>query len=203
VFSILFWFNRAYRCQPMPIQLEAFKMAEMAGSCRDMRRWFVALLLAVVVGSLSGFWALLHLTYQFGAIAKANSAAMLAYGQEPWNRLSGWITGPKPPNAHVAWASVIGFLGALFLQTMRVRFAWWPFHPLAFAVSSAFEIELVWMPLFIAWVIKSSLLRYGGVKSYQAALPFFYGLMLGQFIEGSILNIWGISTGTPTYQFWQ
>jgi hypothetical protein len=26
---------------------------------------------------------------------------------------------------------------------------------------------------------------------------------LGQFIPGSLLNIWGIVTGTPTYQFWQ
>jgi len=202
VFSIFFWFNRAYRCQPMPIQLEAFKMAEMTGKT-EMRRWFYALLLAGVVGTLSGFWALLHLTYQFGAIAKANSPAMLAFGVEPWNRLSGWIVSPKPPQHQVAWASIVGFLFAAFLQMMRVRFGWWPFHPLAFAVSSSFEIQLVWMPIFVAWVIKGALLRYGGVRTYQNALPFFYGLILGQFVEGSILNIWGIATGTPTYQFWQ
>ena len=47
------------------------------------------------------------------------------------------------------------------------------------------------------------MLRYGGVRTYQRSLPFFYGLILGQFVEGSLLNIWGITTGTPTYQFWQ
>jgi len=203
VFSLFFWFNRAYRCQPMPIQLEAFKMADVAGGRRDMRGWFWALLLAGGVGALCGFWAMLHLTYQFGALAKADHGAMTAFGTESWNRLGNWISQPKPPNNTVLGAGVVGFLFAAFLQAMRVRFFWWPFHPLAYAVSSSFEINLVWMPLFIAWGIKSALLRYGGMRTYQASLPFFYGLILGQFVEGSLLNIWGISTGNPTYQFWQ
>jgi len=37
----------------------------------------------------------------------------------------------------------------------------------------------------------------------QATSPFFYGLILGQFIPGSLLNIWGIMTQNPTYQFLQ
>ena len=207
VFSIFYWFNRAYRCQPMPIQLEAFKMAETTGGGRgpraELRGWFWALLLAGLAGTLCGFWAVLHLTYQFGALAKANRMVMTAFGSEAWNRLDGWVSQPKPANGSVLTASVAGFLFAAFLQAMRIRFPWWPFHPLAYAVSSSFEINLVWMPLLIAWLIKSALLRYGGMKMYQQSLPFFYGLILGQFVEGSLLNIWGIATGTPTYQFWQ
>ena len=203
VLSTYFWFNRAYRCEPMPIQLEAFKMADMTGARRELRGWFWALLLAGGVGAVCGFWALLHLTYQFGALAKADHGAMLAFGTESWNRLGSWVSQPKPPNSAVLSASVGGFLFAALLQAMRVRFYWWPFHPLAYAVSSSFEINLVWMPLLIAWGIKSALLRYGGMKLYQSSLPFFYGLILGQFVEGSLLNLWGISTGTPTYQFWQ
>ena len=128
---------------------------------------------------------------------------MQAFGSESWNRLTSWLQQPKAANGSVAWALVAGFLFAAFLQAMRVRFFWWPFHPLAYAVSSSFEINLVWMPLLIAWVVKSLMLRYGGVRTFQSSLPFFYGLILGQFVEGSLLNIWGILTGTPTYQFWQ
>ena len=207
VFSLFFFFNRAYRCQPMPIQLEAFKMAAVTSSPeergREMRGWFWALLLAGGLGALCAFWAMLHLTYQFGALAKADHGAMTAFGGESWNRLTNWLQQPKPPNGSVAGALAVGFLFAAFLQAMRIRFFWWPFHPLAYAVSSSFEINLVWMPLLIAWVIKSLMLRYGGVRTFQSSLPFFYGLILGQFVEGSLLNIWGITTGTPTYQFWQ
>src|SRR3569833_395217 len=42
--SCLFWFNRAYRCQPMPAQLEGIKMAEMSDATREYRKWFWALL---------------------------------------------------------------------------------------------------------------------------------------------------------------
>ena len=204
VFSLFFWFNRAYRAHPMPVQLEAFKMAEQTGARqeigREMRGWFWALLLAGAFGMLCAFWAMLHCYYQYGALAKIP----MTFGPEAWDRYGSWLTQPKPASSHVALATVAGFVFAGFLQAMRIRFAWWPFHPLAYAVSGSWEMNLLWFPLFLAWVIKSILLRYGGgIKTYQAALPFFYGLILGQFIPGSLLNIWGILTSTPTYQFWQ
>lgn len=199
-FSLFYWFNRAYRSQPMPFQLEGFKMAEQTGQRRDMRGWFWVLLLAGAVGMLIAFWSMLELNYIYGATAKA----MGTFGVEPWSRLSGWLKQPKPANPHVGMAIIVGFIFAAFLQAMRVRFAWWPFHPLAYAVSGSWEMNLLWLPIFIAWVVKSILLRYGGgMKTYQASMPFFYGLILGQFLPGSLLNIWGIITATPTYQFWQ
>jgi hypothetical protein len=97
----------------------------------------------------------------------------------------------------------VGFFAAMFLQLMRVRFTWWPFHPLAYAVTSSWEINLVWLPLFMAWVLKIIVLRYGGRGGFQRAVPFFIGLMLGQFVVGSLWNIYGIIVQVPTYQFWQ
>ncbi len=202
VLSLFYWFNRAYRAHPMPFQLEAFKLAEQTGAMsaaaesgrREMRAWFWALLLAGSFGMACAFWAMLHTTYIHGLPGGDHSA---------WDRYAGWLQNPKPPNTHVGLAIGAGFLLAAFLQAMRVRFFWWPFHPLAFAVSGSWEMNLLWMPLLIAWVIKTLLLRYGGIKTYTAALPFFYGLILGQFVPGSLLNIWGIISSNPTYQFWQ
>ena len=194
VFSLFYWFNRAYRCHPMPFQLEAFKMAEQTGAKREMRAWFWALLLAGGFGMLCAFWALLHNDYIYGM--KWNDTG-------GWDRYAGWLKAPKPPNITAGLAIVVGFLFAAFLQAMRVRFFWWPFHPLAYAVSGSWEMNLLWLPLLIAWITKVVLLRYGGMRVFSAALPFFYGLILGQFIPGSLLNIWGILTQNPTYQFWQ
>ena len=200
VFTLFFWFNRAYRGHPMPFQLEAFKMAEQTGARREMRGWFWALLLAGAVGTLCAFWAVLHNYYSYGGDAKISAR----FGAEAFDRYGGWLKQPKAGSVPVSVAIIAGFLFAAFLQLMRVRFAWWPLHPLAYAVSGSWEMNLLWMPLLIAWIFKTLLLRYGGgVKTYQASLPFFYGLILGQFIPGSLLNIWGIWTGTPTYQFWQ
>lgn len=202
VFSLFYWFNRAYRGHPMPFQLEGFKMAEQTGARRDMRAWFWALLFAGVFGVVCAFWALLHCYYINGGTAKVVVGS--AFGSEAWDRYAGWMRDPTGPNSHVAIAIAAGFLFAGFLQAMRIRFFWWPFHPLAYAVSGSWEMNLLWMPLFIAWVIKSVLLRFDiGGRRFQASLPFFFGLILGQIIPGSLLNIWGIITRNPTYQFWQ
>ena len=198
-FSLLFWFNRAYRAHPMPHQLEGFYLADQTGRKGEMRGWFWVLILAGAAGMLAAFWAMLVCSYHYGA----GTSKMGTFGAEAWDRYSGWLKQPKPANGHVAIAIVVGFLFAAFLQAMRIRFAWWPLHPLAYAVSGSWEMNLLWLPLMVAWITKSLLLRYGGMKTYLASLPFFYGLILGQFIPGSLLNIWGIFTQTPTYQFWQ
>lgn len=196
-FTLYFWFNRAYRGHPMPHQLEGFKLAEQSQA--SYRHWFWAMLVAGVFGIVAGFWAMLDLHYVYGATAKVRST----FGPEPYVRLTGWMKNPAPTNSTVVWAAGAGFAFALFLQAMRVRFPWWPFHPLGFAVTSSWEINLVWMPLFIAWVVKVVTLRYAGLPGFRRSLPFFFGLMLGQFVVGSLWNIYGIAAELPTYQFWQ
>jgi hypothetical protein len=55
----------------------------------------------------------------------------------------------------------------------------------------------------LAWILKTLILRYGGRGGFQRSLPFFIGLMIGQFVVGSLWNIYGILREVPTYQFWQ
>ena len=61
----LFWFiNRAYRSHPMPHQLEGFKMTERTRV--ESKKLVRAMMLAAVVGSMAGFWALLTASYHHG-----------------------------------------------------------------------------------------------------------------------------------------
>jgi hypothetical protein len=43
----------------------------------------------------------------------------------------------------------------------------------------------------VAWVFKAAFLRYGGMRLYAAALLFFLGLILGDFVIGSAWSIVG------------
>jgi hypothetical protein len=145
------------------------------------------------------FWVILHLMYSYGAEAKSK----ITFGAEAYDNLTGWIKSPQNGKFSEFMAICVGAGIAVLLQWLRVRLPWWPLHPLAFAVTSSWEINLVWGPLFLAWIFKSIILRYGGRGGFQRALPFFIGLMLGQFSVGSLWNIYGIARGLPTYQFWQ
>ncbi len=197
VFALFFWFNRAYRSHPMPHQLESFKLAEQTGA--DYRKWSRALLFLGGAAVFIAFWAILHLMYSYGAESKSR----ITFGAEAYNTLTGWVKSPQPGKFQEFMAIWVGFGIAFLLQLLRMRFPWWPLHPLAFAVTSSYEINLVWGPLFLAWMFKSLILRYGGRGGFHRSLPFFIGLMLGQFVVGSLWNIYGILQNVPTYQFWQ
>ncbi len=196
--SIMYSFNRAYRAHPMPHQMEAMKMAQRTNSKQSA--WFWAMIYAGVLAIFCAFIAILQLGYHYGMNAKVFAKF---FGFEAWNRMNGWVQAPTPANPKAGIALGVGLLIAVILQSMRMAFPWWPFHPLGFAISGNWEINLVWMPLFIAWMVKSVVFRYGGLQGFQRLLPLCYGLMLGQFTVGSIVNIIGIIHEIPTYMFWQ
>lgn len=203
MFSMFYGFNRAYRSHPMPIQLEGFKIAERTGGA--YRGLFFAMLTALAVGCLCGFWAMLDQNYRFGAAEKiAAPNVNLIFGSEPWNRMSGWIKAPIAPqqryNTQIAIAVGLGF--TLLLNTLRLRLPWFPFHPVGYAVSSSWSLNLLWLPMMIAWAVKLMILRYGGLKLYRRSLPLFLGVILGECVIGSVWTLVGIALGIPTYAFW-
>ena len=203
MFSMFFGFNRAYRSHPMPVQLEGFKMAErLRGRYQPL---FWAMLLALFAGALCAFWANLDQGYRYGAAEKiAPPNVMLIFGSEPWNRMHGWITSPKAAQQqyNTRVAILVGLGITLLLNTLRLRLDWFPFHPVGYAVSGAWSLSLLWLPLLIAWMIKSVLLRYGGLQAYRQALPFFLGIILGECVLGSLWPLVGIALHIPTYDFW-
>ena len=202
VFSMFFWFNRAYRSHQMPFQLEGFKMAERTHT--SYRGLFVAIAIATVFGTFIAFYVILALLYKFGA----GSATLgppnvpMIFGSEPWNRMESWVKSPASPDSYTAIAIVVGFAVTILLNSLRMKVGWFPFHPVGFAVSGSWSMGLLWLPMFIAWVIKLLMLRYGGLKLYRRALPFFLGVILGECVVGSFWTIWGVIFNLPSYAFW-
>ena len=198
VLSFFWTLDRAYRSHPQPISIEGLKVAKQIGSSQRVMFW--GMMLAGVVGTLSVFWAYLHLAYSLGTEAKFNYGTVFAV--EAYNRLNGWIQTPTPPDGRATIAIGVGFVFCALLLLARIRFPWWPFHPIGYAVSSSYVINLVWLPLLIAWVAKGLILRYGGVRVYRQAIPFFLGLILGQMIVGSLWHLLGLAMGITPYSFW-
>jgi hypothetical protein len=198
----MFWgFNRAYRTHPMPIALEAFKLAERARfSARPM---FWALLLAAVVGPIAGFWALLHLSYAYGAAAAIGPPNVLTiFATEAWGRWNGWVNIPRPPHTVEGVALLAGMGFTIALNALRGRLMGFPFHPVGYAVASSWGMSILWVPMLIAWLLKGLLLRYGGLALYRKTVPFFHGVILGECLMGSLWALIGIGRGIPTYAFW-
>ena len=70
---------------------------------------------------------------------------------------------------------------------------WWPLHPIGYPVSSV--LRWVAFNAFLAWLFKSLLLKYGGVRLHNAARPLFLGLVAGQFAVYGIFWVIDSFTG--------
>lgn len=195
-FSMFWWITRAYRAHFSPHSMEGFKLAQLTRI--TSRSMMVAMLVAIVFGVISAFWAGLHVFYVHGIGGNVGAT----FATEMCTRMANWMSSPQEPRLAATAATGIGLLFALFLGFMRMRFTWWVWHPVGFATSACWSMEKLWFPIFVAWLAKSLITRYGGAVAYRKALPFFIGLVLGEFTMGSLWGIYGAIKGTAVYHFW-
>jgi hypothetical protein len=62
-------------------------------------------------------------------------------------------------------------------------------------------MNLFWVSLFVAWLLKASLIRWGGLAMHRQAMPFFMGLVIGDYLMGSFWSLWGCWRRRPAYNF--
>ncbi len=191
MFAYLFFFNRAYRGHPMPHILEGFKLAERTRISN--RHLLVAMCIAIVIGTFASFWAFYHISYIEGARDW--------FAGHPFNRLQSWLSSPKAPDVPAIFAMCIGFLITCVLMVLRMQLFWWPFHPAGFAISSSWSMNVFWFSILVSFVLKWLILRHGGVSTHRKLIPLFLGLILGEFIVGSVWSLIGITLDRPMYRF--
>ncbi|MCX8053893.1 MAG: hypothetical protein N3B12_08800 [Armatimonadetes bacterium] len=196
--TYMFWFNRGYRSHPMPHQLEGMKIGKETGM--EPKRLLAAMLIACVLGVFAAFWALLVVFNKNGQATANIQSYSTGIGVEAFNRLSDWTANPRPTDSiALSWMG-LGLSFTIFLMTMKSRFIWWPFHPAGYALANSYALEYWWMTLLIGWAVKTLIVRYGGITGYRRALPFFMGLILGDYVAASMWSIVGWTLGMSVYR---
>lgn len=191
VTSLFWYFNRAYRSHPMPCVLEGVKLGERTDG--SIPRIAMAVIFAAILGTLCAFWAHLQAAYHNGAWGRMWPA------YETFNRLSGWLTTPMGGNMAYASAFSFGAFLIFILSIFRMRFVWFPLHPVGLVVSSSWGMNPFWFSIFLSWATKFIILRYGGLRLYRKLIPMFLGFILGEFIADSGVSIFGTLLKVRTY----
>jgi len=184
-------FTRDLRGNLLSTFLDGLKMSDVIKL--DRRHLFLAIALALVVALTWGSVLHIAITYQRGAVT------LYGYGYRS-NALWGFQSfqpAAESPGQYDFRLPIFfgsGVLVSLFLSIMRARYTWWPLAPLGFALSGSWSMIVFWCPIMIAWMVKTSILRYGGMKTYMRLKPVFLGLILGEFsqavIWATIAGIW-------------
>ncbi len=160
----------------VPIQIEGLRMAERGVVRANHFAW--AIILAIPLVMLSYFWASTHVGYRFGMGAKI-PADMLFVCRQGSDKLDSWLRNPGGPNWSGTASIGIGAVIAVALMNLKLRFPMFPLHPMAFPLAFSWSIDAILPAIVITWTVKASLLRYGGLRAHQRALPLFLGLIVG------------------------
>lgn len=193
------WYNLEYRSTPMPHQIEGMKMAEEGGFLAGRLAFWM--MVALAVGIVASYWIVLDLYYREGAGTANVNDWRPTMGRIPWNALNSQLRAANPtPDYPGLQAMSLGAAITLLLGWARTRFTWWPFHPVGYALANSFEMDLLWCQFLVGWLCKTLTLRYGGIRAYRAALPFFIGLILGDYVIASLWTLLGAATGITMYR---
>lgn len=198
--AILYWFNREYGGHPMPHLMESLRMGQ--SSQMNMGHLARALLVICAVSIFAFFVVGLTTMYAIGA-GRADPSILVCYGGEAPTWLARWLTVGEPRSLLRAGAGGFGVLVSWALLTLRLRLPGWPLHPLGLAVASTWYLNTAtWFSIFLGWLAKVVILRYGGRRGYQLALPVFLGMVLGDCFWGAFWLIFGVIVDAPTYSVW-
>ena len=152
-----------------------------------------AIMLALVVAIAVTYYSSLKLTYHHGA---ANMAlwAHMGYVNVPFTKLQSYLVNPTTTDKLGVSFLSFGGITMLFLIFMRRRFLWWSIHPIGYIMRTTWVATYSWGSFLIGWLLKRTILKYGGIKIYRNARPFFLGMILGESVIGILWIIVGLIT---------
>jgi len=182
--------------------LLTFMMAPCAHAARvasdlaaGRNRVFVGVLLAMACSLIVSVVVMLGLGYSHGA-ANLHWQYFQRFPQYAPEIVATRLHNPIGPSlAGWGWTGV-GALVMSLLTLASYRFAWWPLHPLGYMVSPAWIMGSLWFPFFVAWLVKSLVLKFGGIEVYRRSRWLFYGFILGQIVVAGFWLVIDVLTGT-------
>jgi hypothetical protein len=206
----------------MPFAVNGLKTTTDVG----LKAWKVGTLLAVTVitalafALFTGVWS----DYQQAASMGAGKFASGMYGVAERNitklELAGELDRSRYYTScqrlkHISsdknfpvWTAA-GFILVLGLTAARLRWAWWPLHPvIILTFGSAVMVGRYGPSLLFGWFIKMLVVKLAGSAKYMELRPMMIGVIAGDIAGGfvTMAAIWGyyIFTGTtgPSWQFW-
>lgn len=133
------------------------------------------------------------------------------------------LTNPQPVNRHVGTAAPNGMLvhptvqydrlnynynydpathltaGAattVALSALRLRFTWWPIHPIGYLFMNTWPMHMLWYSVMFGWLARTLVLRFGGAKLYLGVQKAMMGLIIGEAFASFVWLIIGIAFST-------
>jgi len=171
----------------------AFKVCEDVKLKISGRKLVFFLTSAMVLGLLITMICYVWMGYRHGLL-HGYSWYFVSSPNYHWSWVANTLNNPNPPQFLALFFMAVGAGLAGLLALASHRLPGWPLHPAGLAIALTNTVSIDWFGMFLAWLIKLIVLRYGGVLLYRKTRPFFIGLILGTCI--------GIGGASLVYSFY-
>ena len=172
----------------MPSLVHANRITEKIGRKRLVA---AAIGLALVLGVVVSFGAMLSLCYRFGirelGLDWASRTTLSTY--------ENIVSLVENPQVTSDWVRLFTLIGAGLMVVLVIgyhRFYWWPLHPIGYLTCYSSAMRILWFSFFIGWVCNALCMRYGGVVLFKKVRYIFIGLIIGDFLMGGIWALVGL-----------
>lgn len=153
-----------------------------------------AISFVLVLSAITAVAYTLYLGYEGVGASNFVEVGFKAGTTRPYTNLVKWIN-----NREAMTGTEMGFLGFGGLISSLLLFAhhrlpWWGLHPIGFAVVKSPFMVSSFTAIFTVWVVKSILLRLGGIQLFRKSIPAVMGMLvafvLSVFISYLVDIIW-------------
>jgi hypothetical protein len=198
-------YNADVRTTVMTSSIQGFQLADITNTSK--KRWFWMIAAAVVTTFAVSIVTILILSYKYGGVGFQGGQDWFFTGMPswPWRVATDRL---KDPGTTIdllgrwLWTG-IGAALMFFLMFMRYRFQWWPLHYIGLPIGDTHVMRYAFISVFIGWLLKLVILKYGGIKTYRKLKPLFIGFIIGQIVAATCIALisacMGLRTALPIY----
>lgn len=143
---------------------------------------FAGIITAIVLSYAASSYMYIHSAYLIGATNVGRGGA----GMSGWiaNDMLSFINRPLTGDI-IGSRYIFTGVGALIMGVLMFchsKFLWWPIHYIGFPIADSIPLRRWWFAIFIAWLIKGLILKFGGHNVYKKSVPFFLGLIMSNIV---------------------
>jgi len=159
--------------------LEAFKIADSARI--SARPLFKAMVAGFLFSLAVGLYVLLTGMYHYGFqnISTASHGWLPPQMRGVGGRIYEMVTNPSRFDINGLLGLLAGAVVAVTLGVLRLRLWWWPLHPFGYLAANCWGMHWYWQAFFVGWLLKTLVVRYGGLQLYRRMVPLMIGLLVG------------------------
>jgi hypothetical protein len=95
------------------------------------------------------------------------------------------------PQAGFLWFAGAGLVLVLVVGALRLRFHWWPLHPVVFLVWQTWPMVMFCHSFLIGWLAKRVVVRFGGRRLFHHCQALMIGVIAGDILGGAVFIVVG------------